>query len=419
MSASVNRHEVCEQNAVAPDSIYICPGDPYSAPRGGQTAFAVQALNAFNSRFALVAPDETGDKPIGAWFVDDWNKRPIWRFNIGSYAPDNKSSRPFIPRRIVFRWLIKKYLPEIRRIPTRNLFCDSPELLGVLKEYGWDSFCYRFAGLNNPVGVSRYKFLRVFSGVFHARMTRNLALMHPDALLASADKKTILEYERENSRVLGAYPLHFFPTRFDDSVFSPGVKDEQRQLLNLNEYDPVLVSVGRLCWIKGWKLALNALAKLKKKYPKILFLFVGDGEDRRELERYAQEIGIGSNIRIQGFLPPYEVRNCLVASDLYVCSSYREGWSVALTEALGCGKICVSTEVSGAKDMIEDGVNGKIVRDRTSDEFAAAIDSALALERLSLKGKRRSLELARRYSSATLANDWGNIWKPLRPKENA
>ena len=396
-----------------PDAIYISPGDPYGAPRGGQTAFAIQALNAFGSRFALVAPDESERSPIGVWFLSEWQGRPIWRFNIGSYAPKNKSRRPLIPRRVVFRRLIAKRLPAIREIPTRNLFCDSPELLGVLGRYEWSSFCYRFAGLNNPVGSSRYPYFRFLAKRFHFRMVNNLVRLKPDALLASADREAIEKFEKENQKILGDCRLHFFPTRFNEKIFHPSDPQIQRCALNLTDSAPVLVSVGRLCWIKGWRLALETLVELKKIYPNVKLIFVGDGEDRLSLEAYSRKLGVSDNIRIEGFLSPEETCRRLVAADVYLCASYREGWSVAMTEALGCGKICVSTKVSGVKDMICDGVNGRIVNERNPVVFAQAVVDALSFKETSDVPRRRSLELAQNYSSLKLAKDWGNVWNPL------
>ena len=398
-----------------PDAIYISPGDPYGAPRGGQTAFAIQALDAFGSRFALVAPDESGRSPTGAWFLSEWRGSPIWRFNIGSYAPKDKSRRPLIPRRVVFRKLIAKHLPAIRKIPTLNLFCDSPELLGILRRYEWSSFCYRFAGLSNPVAFSRYPHLRFLARLFHFRMINDLAGLKPDALLASADRASIEEFEKENQKKLGGYRLHFFPTRFNESVFHPSDSQIhiQRRSLELTENAPVLVSVGRLCWVKGWRLALEALVELKKRFPCVKLIFVGDGEDRLSLEAYSEKLGVLENIRIEGFLSPEETWRRLVAADIYLCTSYREGWSVAMTEALACGKICVATNVSGVEDMIHDGRNGRIVKDRDPNTYAQAVVDALSLKDASDSAERLSLELARDFSSSKLAEDWGKLWKPL------
>jgi len=396
-----------------PQAIYICPGDPWNNPRGGQTAFAKQMLNAFGSKFAVVSPSEVGEAPIGRWFEGEWRGEPIWRFNIGSYAPKNKSRKPLIPRRVVFRRLIARNLSEIRKIPTRNLFCDSPEILGVLRKYEWSSFCYRFAGLNNPVGVSRYARLRFLAGLFHRYMISNLAGLRPDLLLASADSAQIAAFEEENRKLLGNFPLKQFPTRFDPNVYYPGDRELESNRLGWNGRYPRLTIVGRLCWVKGWKLALEAVSILRKRFPNVLLTFVGDGEDRASIEAEVKERRSTENVRFEGFLPPEQVRLRLVASDLYLVASHYEGWSVATTEALACGKVCVSTEVSGARDMIDDGVNGRIVGSREPSEYARAILEALELTSQERGGERASLEKSTRFSTETAAEELREFWAPL------
>ncbi len=396
-----------------PKAVYICPGDPWNNPRGGQTAFAKQMLNAFGSKFAIVSPAEIGDFPVGRWFEGEWRGEPIWRFNVGSYAPKNKSRKPLIPRRIVFRRLVAKFLPEICKISTRNLFCDSPEVLGVLRKYEWSSFCYRFAGLNNPVGVSRYARLRFLASWFHRRMITNLAGLQPDLLLASADSERIATFEEENRKLLGKYPLVQFPTRFDPEAYYPGDRELESNRLGWNGRYPRMTIVGRLCWVKGWKLALEALAILRERFPNILLTFVGDGEDRSAIADEVEARGLNENVRFEGFLPPDKVRSRLVASDLYLVASCYEGWSVATTEALACGKVCVSTEVSGAKDMIVDGVNGRIVRSRDPNEYARAIVDALELIPQERGGESASLELSKRFSTQAATEELRRLWTPL------
>ncbi|MBQ7814526.1 MAG: glycosyltransferase family 4 protein, partial [Thermoguttaceae bacterium] len=357
-----------ETLAPRPRAIYISPGDPWGAPRGGQTAFAKQALEAFGNRFAVVSPAEVDDIPTGRWTLGEWKGSPIWRFNIGAYAPKNKSRAPLIPRRVIFRALIKKYLPEINKFETKNIFCDSPEILGALRKYQWDSVCYRFAGLNNPVEFSRYPYLRVLGGWFHRYMLTNLTKLKPDALLAAADLDTTRFFERENKRFLKDLTINSFPTRFDPNVFYPSDGRIERRELGWEDNYPRLLIVGRLSWIKGWELALEALALLKKIFPKPKLIFVGDGEDRAKIEKRVIELGIQNETTIEGFLPPNELRRRFVAADLYLITSLREGWSVASTEALACGKRIVATNVSGVAETTLDGQNGYVVNSRNPED---------------------------------------------------
>lgn len=406
------RNERRQEDAPRPRAIYISPGDPWGSPRGGQTAFAKQALEAFGNRFAVVSPAEVDDIPVGRWVLGEWKGAPIWRFNIGSYAPRNKSRAPLIPRRVVFRALIKKYLPEIYKIETKNVFCDSPEILDVLKKYRWNSFCYRFAGLNNPVEVSRYKRLRFLGDWFHRRMLTNLVALKPDATLAAADAETTAKFERDNKAILDGLAIASFPTRFDPSVFYPTDGSAERRDLGWENRYPRLLLTGRLSWLKGWDLALEAAAILKRGFPELKMVFVGDGEDRAKFEKRVRELGIQNEVRLEGFLPPSEVRRRLAASDLYLISSLREGWSVASTEALACGKRIVATDVSGVSETVVDGKNGFIVRNRDPEAYAQAICDALKLPTEN-NVNAFSLALAERFSKERLRLDWAECWKPL------
>jgi len=90
--------------------------------------------------------------------------------------------------------------------------------------------------------------------------------------------------------------------------------------------------------------------------------------------------------------------------------SEKEGWSIAMLEALACGKPIVSTAVSGATEMIAEGQNGFIVCNRDPVAFAGAMLRGLTLP----SACPVSREIAQRYSSASLARDLRALWAPLR-----
>jgi glycosyltransferase involved in cell wall biosynthesis len=187
----------------------------------------------------------------------------------------------------------------------------------------------------------------------------------------------------------------------------------ERRELGWEENYPRLVVAGRLSWIKGWDLALDAATILIKKFPKLKLVFVGDGEDRAKIEKRVQELGLQNEARVEGFLPPREVRRRLAASDLYLISSLREGWSVASTEALACGKRIVATNVSGVSESVVDGKNGFVVRDRDPETYARAICDALEIP-TEKNVNVFSTTISERFSKERLRLDWAERWRPLQ-----
>jgi glycosyltransferase involved in cell wall biosynthesis len=169
------------------------------------------------------------------------------------------------------------------------------------------------------------------------------------------------------------------------------------------------VVTGRLCWIKGWELLLEAVKILKCSIFKIRLIFVGDGEDRASLEKKASLVGLTENVQITGFISQFEVVKYINASDVCIVGSYQEGWSLAMCEIIACGKTLVSTDVSGARDMVHNGRNGFVVMERTPEVYAKAIMEAMQLP----NAKIHSLQISERYALKNLAKDLGSLWGPL------
>ena len=109
-------------------------------------------------------------------------------------------------------------------------------------------------------------------------------------------------------------------------------------------------SVAKLMKTKGFDRLLNAHKRLLDQGLLHKVYILGIGEEQRALERKIREYGVEDSFVLLGFKEnPYQyVSRC----DLYVCSSRREGFSTAVTEALIVGTPVVSTDCSGAKELL-------------------------------------------------------------------
>ncbi len=161
--------------------------------------------------------------------------------------------------------------------------------------------------------------------------------------------------------------------------------------------------------VKGWDFLLDAFDKFMIVKPNAKLIFVGDGEDRPKLEQRIKITRHETSIKATGFVNAEMVAKYINASDLCVVGSRKEGWSVAMLEALACGKPIVTTDVSGARDMIMEGQNGYVVEKRDPVKFAKAMEAALMLQ----DSQRVSLNIAEKYALKNLSNALGRLWKPL------
>lgn len=153
-----------------------------------------------------------------------------------------------------------------------------------------------------------------------------------------------------------------------------------------------IIAIGRLCYQKGFDLLIPALAKIKSIIPDIHLTILGRGEDMAQLQRIVSQLNLETDVTFAGFLEnPYPY---LWNADLFVLPSRFEGLSNALLEALACGVPVVAADASGGtKEVIQNGVNGWLIRSEDVDALADGIQNALstplALDRENL---RRSTE---------------------------
>ncbi|MDB5487762.1 MAG: glycosyltransferase family 1 protein [Reyranella sp.] len=166
-------------------------------------------------------------------------------------------------------------------------------------------------------------------------------------------------------------------------VFTPGPQSAAlRDRLQLGA-GPVLLTVGRLAAnerYKGHEAVFSVLAGLRKKFPNLVHVVAGDGDDRARLEAVAAEMAPGA-VRFLGFVPDADLPDLYRLADLYVMPSTEEGFGIVYLEAAACGLRVVGGKGGGTADAIPDERVGVIVDPADRPGLAAAIEQQLALGR--------------------------------------
>ena len=124
-----------------------------------------------------------------------------------------------------------------------------------------------------------------------------------------------------------------------------------------------ICSVAKLMKTKGFDRLLNVHKRLLDEGLKHHVYILGIGEEQAALEQQMKKLGIEDSVTLLGFQKnPYQyVSRC----DLYVCPSHREGFSTAVTESLIVGTPVVSTDCSGAKELLGE-----------HDEYGIVVDNS-------------------------------------------
>ncbi len=143
-----------------------------------------------------------------------------------------------------------------------------------------------------------------------------------------------------------------------------------RACLSLPEDVPVVGVVSRLARHKGHRFLVEAAP------PGVHLLFVGGGEERPALERQVAERGLRATFT--GHVPPEAVPELIASMDVLVHPSLWEGLPRAAVQALLVGRPVVAFDCDGAREVVIDGVTGRLVPPKSVEGLRSAIGELLA-----------------------------------------
>ncbi len=166
-------------------------------------------------------------------------------------------------------------------------------------------------------------------------------------------------------------------------------KDEPVEDIQFSKDCVNLCSVAKLMKTKGYDRLVNIQRRLKDEGIKTHVYIVGKGEELEPLTAQIKENGLEDNWTFIGFRQnPYKY---VANADLYVCSSRREGFSTAVTESLIIGTPVVSTDCSGAKELLGYHNEYGIVTDNNEDALYEGLKKMLTEEGLLAHYKKQAV----------------------------
>lgn len=153
-----------------------------------------------------------------------------------------------------------------------------------------------------------------------------------------------------------------------------------------------LLFVGRLEPEKGLTVLLEAVALLKKYRSNFHLDIVGSGQDLRQLTKLIEQMDIGGNLSLWGYLPFGDMLfKRYRQADIFVLPSLSEGTPNVLVEAMAFGLPIVASNVGGCQRLVHDRRNGLLVKPRDAEALSNAL-----LELLDDEGLRTQLGLQAR-----------------------
>ena len=147
-----------------------------------------------------------------------------------------------------------------------------------------------------------------------------------------------------------------------------------------NTEKKIIVSTGRLEYVKGFPFALLAIKELIDNDIEVEYRIVGGGKELENLQFSIQRLGLGNVVMLLGSKSSAEVIEEVSKADIYLSSSLSEGISNAVLEAMALGIPIVSTNVGGMNEVVIDNETGKLVEPYSSTAISTAILEIMADE---------------------------------------
>lgn len=176
----------------------------------------------------------------------------------------------------------------------------------------------------------------------------------------------------------------------------------------------VIGSIGRLAKVKNHQLLIRAFAQLLDKAgsrsDRLRLTIVGDGPCRQQLVAQVKSLNIEAQVSLPG--ASENIPDVMSSLSLYVQPSFAEGISNTILESMASGLAVISTDVGGARELVEPGFNGEITTNDNVEELTEALWQYIEdPELLRMQGTNSRFRAEQHFSLATMAERYHRLYQ--------
>lgn len=186
---------------------------------------------------------------------------------------------------------------------------------------------------------------------------------------------------------------------------------EKRRALGIRDDQQVLLNLGRLGTEKNLGELMELFAQAQKSNDKMVFLIVGDGPAREDLEKQARELGVADHVIFTGMVAPSEVQNYYQLADVFVSASTSETQGLTYIEAAANGLPLLCRQDDCLNEVLKEGENG--FEYTNAEEFLQDIDEVLEDPHWREAASKRSEEIAQSFGKKAFGEAIENIYESV------
>lgn len=168
-------------------------------------------------------------------------------------------------------------------------------------------------------------------------------------------------------------PIEVVPTGVRLEQFARGDGAGFRRQLGIPEQAWVIGHLGRLAPEKNLEFLAQAVADALRHNRLAHFLVVGTGPSEAAIREVFSRSGLDARLHLVGIQEQQALADALHAMDLFAFASTSETQGMVLTEAMAAGLPVVALDAPGAREVVRDGINGRLLQAATPASFSAAL----------------------------------------------
>lgn len=172
-------------------------------------------------------------------------------------------------------------------------------------------------------------------------------------------------------------PIDVVPTGVRVEHFAQGDGESMRRELGIPAEAFVVGHLGRLAPEKNLEFLTRAVVDFIGRNSQAHFLVVGTGPSEAAIRQAFANSGMEAQLHIAGILQQQQLTDALHAMDLFAFASTSETQGMVLTEAMAAGLPVVALDAPGAREVVRDRQNGRLLPEATTTAFSAALQWVL------------------------------------------
>ncbi|MEI6564271.1 MAG: glycosyltransferase family 4 protein [bacterium] len=174
---------------------------------------------------------------------------------------------------------------------------------------------------------------------------------------------------------------------------------------------PTLLYVGRIKKYKGIQQGIQAVVKLKARYPDVLFQIVGAGDYLKALRTLTRDLGVEQHVEFTGRISHERKIQLMQQADVLIYPSPKEGWGLSVLEANACGTVVVASNSPGLNEAVQDGKTGFLVPHGDVEAMAARLDQLFSDPALYALMRAQGLEWVKTFTWDKAARETLDLMK--------